>query len=105
SPATDRKVLAAMLKRYSQDIAPEFHPSFYKEINQKFKGDYAAYAEKLFSKSIFASEEALNAFLDKPKQKKLTKDPAYQAGLSVINQYRELIKMNQDAEQRIEQAS
>jgi hypothetical protein len=105
SAATDRKVLAAMLQRYAQDIAPEYHPSLYKDINKKFKGDYAAFADKLFSQSIFANEAALKAFLDKPRYKKLVKDPAYEAGLSVMDQYRELIKMNQDAEQRIAQAS
>jgi hypothetical protein len=105
SAGTDRKVLAAMLNRYAKDIPSEFHPSFYKEINKKFKGDYANYADKLFDQSIFASESALNDFLEKPKYKKLIKDPAYKAGISAMNQYRGLLKMNREAEQRIDEAS
>ena len=105
SPATDRKVLAAMLNRYAQDISPDYHPSFFKDINKKFKGNYTAYANQLFNKSVFSSEAALNTFLDKPRLKKLVNDPAYQAGISAIDQYRELFNMNRDAEQRIAEAS
>ncbi|GAO30606.1 hypothetical protein JCM15548_12893 [Geofilum rubicundum JCM 15548] len=105
SAGTDRKVLAAMLNRYALDIPSEYHPSLYKEINKKFKGNFVAYADKLFDQSIFASEAALNDFLDKPKHKKLIKDPAYKAGLSAMDQYRELLKMNREAGQHIDEAS
>jgi len=45
-------------------------------ISKKHKGNFQAYADKVFSKSIFTSLEDVNAFLDKPRSKTITKDPA-----------------------------
>ena len=105
STSTDKKVLAAMLKRYALEIDPEFYPSLYIEITKKFKGDYEAYANKLFNNSIFANEQKLEAFLENPKYTKLMKDPAYKAGISATEKYRELYNMNKDASERISEAS
>lgn len=105
SAPTDQKVLAAMLARYAQDIESQFWPDFYKEVNKKYKGDYAKYAARLFNKSFFTSPDALEAFLAKPSLKKLRKDPAYQAGRSVSKQYNKLLGMNREAQQQIDNAS
>lgn len=105
STPTDQKVLAAMLARYAQDIESQFWPDFYKDLNKKYKGDYAKYAARLFNKSFFTSPDALEAFLAKPSLKKLRKDPAYQAGRSVSKQYNKLLGMNREAQQQIDNAS
>ena len=105
STPTDQKVLAAMLTRYAQDIESQFWPDFYKDLNKKYKGDYAKYAARLFNKSFFTSPDALEAFLAKPSLKKLRKDPAYQAGRSVSAQYSRLLGMNREAQQQIDNAS
>lgn len=105
STPTDQKVLAAMLTRYAQDIENRFLPDFYKDLNKKYKGDYAKYAARLFNKSFFTSPDALEAFLAKPSLKKLRKDPAYQAGRSVSAQYSRLLGMNREAQQQIDNAS
>ena len=72
---TDQKIAAALFQLYFEDVPQEFHPDILAEINKKFKGDFTKYAEFLFEKSVFSSEEKLNAFLDNPKLKVLKKDP------------------------------
>ncbi len=74
---TDQKTLAGLYQMYADDIPEDQLPEFFKEITKKYKGDFNAYAADIFEKSIFTSEEKVNAFLDDPKAKKLAKDPAY----------------------------
>ncbi|MBE9481063.1 MAG: S46 family peptidase [Bacteroidetes bacterium] len=74
---TDEKVMAAMLKIYNKNVPKEMHSEHFNKIVKKFKGDFKAYAEYLFNKSIFTSPEKINAFLDDPKFKTLDKDPAF----------------------------
>ncbi len=67
NPPTDKKSMKAMLKLYRDDIPAKFHPDFYANVvDKKFKGDIDKFVDDLFAKSIFASEEKLNAFLNKP---------------------------------------
>jgi len=72
----DRELLGALLEMYYEDIPADQQPEMLAEINKKYKGDFSAYSNKLFDKSIFASAEKVNAFLDKPSAKALDKDPA-----------------------------
>src|SRR5690554_1914394 len=89
-----------MLARYAQDIESQFWPDFYKDLNKKYKGDYAKYAARLFNKSFFTGPAACEAFLAKPSVNKLPKDPAYQAGRSVSKQYSKLLGINLEAQQQ-----
>jgi hypothetical protein len=90
SASTDQKIAAAMFKLYFEDVPEEFHPDILAEINKKFKGDFGKYAKFLFEKSVFSSEEKLNAFLDKPNLKILKKDPALLASRSITKKAQEL---------------
>ncbi len=83
----DKAILAAMFKAYSEDVPEGFHPDIFKEIEKKFKGDWNKYAEYVFNKSVFSSEEKLNAFLEKPKLKTLESDPAVLAFKSLYGAY------------------
>jgi len=74
---TDEKLLAAMLQLFSQDVQVKNQPKLLTELNRKYKGDFSAYAHKLFRESIFTSKEKIDAFLMKPSFKVLHKDPAY----------------------------
>ena len=79
-PATDKIVLAAMLKLYHDSIDQRLHPAFYETIRTKYKGNYTTYAEMVFKKSVFTNEERLISFLENfshKSAKKLFKDPAY----------------------------
>jgi hypothetical protein len=71
----DRQMLAEMLEEYYNNV-PKFQQPEMLENIRNSKGGFEAYADKLFNKSIFVSEESVNSFLDKPSAKKIEKDPA-----------------------------
>ena len=91
----DEEVAKTMLTEYLEHQPADFRPAFLNEIT-----DVDAYVERLFSRSMFASEEKVNRFLDtfKPsKVKKLRKDPALMAYQSMIGFYREEVNPNMSA--------
>ncbi len=92
--ATDQKVTAALLALYHDNINSEFHPSFFDEVESKYKGDFDAYAKKLFEKTVFADQEKLEEFLAKPNLKKLEKDPAFEATLSIYEEASKIAQAN-----------
>jgi hypothetical protein len=80
---TDRTMTKAMIRLYMDDIDPVYWPDFYSLIDKKFKGNVDAFVDDMFTKSVFTSQEKLNAFLDKPSLKAIEKDPAYIVANSV----------------------
>ena len=84
NPPTDNKSVKAMLKVYRADISTKFLPDFYSNIvDKKFKGDIDKFVDDMFAKSIFVSEEKLNAFLSKPVLKTIENDPGYLTSTSI----------------------
>lgn len=81
---TDHKATKAMYKLFMEDVDPEFYPDFIKTIQTKYKGDSDRYVDEMFEKSIFISQDKLNAFLASPTLKTLQKDLAYIAGSSTM---------------------
>ncbi|MFP4469762.1 MAG: S46 family peptidase [Bacteroidales bacterium] len=71
----DRNLLASMLQIYYENVPKGQQPEMLEEINKKYKGNFVAYADKVFDKSIFAGKESVNDFLNNPKTKKIEKDP------------------------------
>lgn len=80
---TDQATTKAMMKLYKADIDPKYWPSFYALIDTKFKGNIDAFVDNIFAKSIFVSQDKLNAFLVAPSVKVLQKDPAYIVAKSI----------------------
>lgn len=95
--ATDKDILSATSAMIINDISSESLPDFYSsKMYQKAKGNTVndkcvSMAETIFKKSILADKEKLRAFLQKPKFKKLDKDPGVQYVLSIISWYRSQI--------------
>ncbi|TKG92431.1 S46 family peptidase [Puteibacter caeruleilacunae] len=77
NPDTDRKVFAALVKMYKDNVDPKYLPEIYQTIEKKYKGDYEAFADYVFSKSMFASHDKFMHGLRNLKCKTLGKDPAY----------------------------
>jgi hypothetical protein len=77
-----------MIAYYSNDIDKAFHPDYLKKLNKKFKGNYTAMAEWVFKKSMMDDKDEVLKFLNKPKAKKLQKDPAYKLLKEFIQLYR-----------------
>jgi uncharacterized protein YeeX (DUF496 family) len=82
--STDKKLAVALYEFFSQDIPQDLQPKEFKDLVAKNKNDYAKMVDKMFSKSIFTSEERLNAFLNEPSKKVLDKDPVYQMTMSFL---------------------
>ena len=75
--ATDVKMLAAMLQLYYDDVPKDLQPAYLAKIHQKYKGDFTAYANAVFSKTIFGSKNKVDLFLANPNLKSLQNDPAW----------------------------
>lgn len=82
---TDAKITAALLKVYDENVDPVYHPQFLKNIKSKYKGDFDAFTEKMFARTIFASKSDMQEFLDNPKSRTLKKDMALQAAIDIFD--------------------
>jgi hypothetical protein len=81
---TDNKSTKAMLKLYRADVPAKFHPDFYANVvDKKYKGNIDKFVDDMFSKTVFASESKLMAFLDKPVLKTIENDPVYLTSTSI----------------------
>ncbi len=50
--ALDIEALAVLLRNYREHVPEKYQPSFYKKIDGEFGGDYAAYVQAVWDKSI-----------------------------------------------------
>lgn len=99
---TDRQIFEKVfLDLYPKYCPVEFQPSVLREIQANYYGNYQKYADKLYSKSIFASQLKVNEFLDDFTIKsieKVKKDPGMVLFSSLMDNYSntivpELMKM------------
>ena len=75
--ATDRDVFAAMTKMYMEKTPADLHPEYLDKMVKKFKNNYTAFADYVFTKSHFSSAAKAKSFLADPQLKSLEKDPAF----------------------------
>jgi len=73
----EKKVLATVLKHLVEDLDHAYLPQDLLTMSAKFKGDFAAFADDVWKKSVFVSKEKLAKFLNAPSLKTLQKDPVY----------------------------
>lgn len=94
--ATDKKILAAMLKMYREGAGKDFQPEFYTAVfDKEFKGDYLAFVDEAYSKSVFTDKKKMMDFFTgftSKKEKKLKKDPLYKMFESFIDVYANVVK-------------
>ena len=81
---TDQKLAAALFKIYQKNVAPQYHPPFFRLVATKYGNDFEKYTRELYGKSIFGSQERLVKFFESPKAKTLEKDPLFQASLEIF---------------------
>lgn len=84
---TDKRLFAEMLRMYYEGVPFEFRPGIFKTVETKYKGNFNAFAENAYRTSIFASEDRVNKFLEKPNARTLEKDLIYQTITSVYGDY------------------
>lgn len=73
----EKKVLATVLKHLVEDLDHAYLPQDLLTMSAKFKGDFNAFADDVWKKSVFVSKEKLAKFLNAPSLKTLQKDPVY----------------------------
>ena len=52
----DRNLLASMMDMYNENVPLDQQPVYLLEMDNKYKGDFQAYADDVFEKSIFAEK-------------------------------------------------
>ncbi|MBO5823558.1 MAG: S46 family peptidase [Prevotella sp.] len=77
--ALDKEVYAALLANYRKHVDPKYLPNFYKTIDSKFGGDYTAYVNHLYDKSLLM-KNGKKIYVNK---KAFKNDLAVQMGLDI----------------------
>ncbi|NTW23452.1 MAG: S46 family peptidase [Lentimicrobium sp.] len=77
NPATEEKIVAAILELYRQDVPADALPDIFNLIDKKYKGDVNLFAKKMFETSVLTTREKYEAFLAKPSIKVFENDLAY----------------------------
>jgi hypothetical protein len=85
---TDQKLAGRLMQLYAERTNSRFHPQFFATVKSKFRGDFSRYAERMFSRTIFADQAKLQAFLNNPSRKVLDKDPAFTAAGDIFDMFR-----------------
>ena len=79
--ATDCELMAALLKNYRAQVTDaDYLPALYKTIDEKFNGNYTAYAQALYKKSVLM-KSAKPIYINK---KSYHKDLGVQYGLDLM---------------------
>lgn len=99
---TEQKLMAALFDYVYKNMNTQYHPSFMNDVQKKYKGDFCKYVQLMMKKSVFASKEKLDAFLEKPNLKVLKSDLAMLTGISIFQKYRELSILMQQASEHLD---
>lgn len=101
----DTRLFATLFSIYNENVNPDLHPDIIEMINKKYKGDYRKFAQEMLQKSVFMSEEKLNAFIENPDCKKLDKDLAYMAGKSFYEMWIKLSAYTNEMKENLAQGN
>lgn len=82
--ALDKDVTIVLLNLFYNDIE-NYVPDMVATIGEKNNGDFTAWVEEAFQKSIFTDKERMEKWFNKPKR--LDKDPIYALAMSFVNEY------------------
>ena len=85
--ATDKEILAALMRNYRAQITnTNYLPAFYKTVDEKFHGDYTAYVNALYKKSVLMKNGKPLYF----NKKSYNKDLGVQYGLDLTELYAQI---------------
>ncbi len=86
--ALDRDVTIALLNLFYKDVNHDQLPSIIRKVGDKAHGDFTAFVDNAFAKSIFVDPDKLYAWLENPKS--LSKDPIYALMYNILESYWDL---------------
>lgn len=92
----DRKVAKVLIPLYASKVSAEILPTFYETIKNDFNGDYNAYIDACYDKSIFANEENFNKFISNPTVEAIENDLMVQYSKAKAESALELISKVSD---------
>ena len=92
----DQDVTAALLALFYKNIPAELMPSEVLRIGNENDGDFTAWTEKAFKKSIFTDKARLEKWMERPKS--LTKDPIFALTMNIIESYQVLYARYEEAQ-------
>ena len=83
--ALDRDVTIALLNLFYKDVNPAQLPATIKKVGDKNHGDFTAFVDNAFAKSIFVDQAKMEAWLNNPKS--MSKDPIYALMYDILQSY------------------
>ncbi len=89
----DRDATIALLNLFYKDVDHNQLPATIKKIGDKTGGDFTAFVNNAFAKSIFVDQAKLKAWLENPKP--IAKDPIFALMQEIVNSY---IALGEEAE-------
>jgi hypothetical protein len=81
----DRDATIALLNLFYKDVDPSQLPATIKKVGDKTGGDFTAFVNNAFAKSIFVDKAKLTAWLENPKP--IAKDPIFALMQEIVNSY------------------
>ncbi|WP_430300591.1 S46 family peptidase [Rapidithrix thailandica] len=100
-PETDKRVLAAMLELFANEIDPAKHPQVYTQIQNDYKGDYSAFVEDIFASSMFASEDKLNEYMQSLDPEMIKSDIGMRTFFSFLQSYFGMVPVLKQVEENV----
>ena len=89
--ATDKKLWGSLNALYAEGVSPDLRPTIYETtVNGKYKGDYNAWTDYVYEKSVFVSEDRIMSLLNNFSAKSvkvIKKDPVYQLTNELYDAY------------------
>jgi hypothetical protein len=93
NPETEKKLMIALFEYAYKNMDKTYYPDFFAMVEKKYKGDFTKFVNDLFAKSLFATPEKMEKFLQSPNPDVLAKDMAMMIGESIYKQLDEVNKL------------
>jgi hypothetical protein len=102
--ATDKKLFVTLLTLYGENLETKWLAPEYIKLKNSCKGNFSAFADKIYDKSVFTDEVRFRNFItgfNSSSVSRLNKDPFYRLALDVSeflmsNVRPELVRLNND---------
>lgn len=102
---TDKKLYAALIKMFYEDISSDFHPSHFKSVYKSYKGDFEKYAQYAYANSAFASRAGVLSLLDAATYKKIDSDPIFEMMYSIVGGFKKYNTIYEQQQKELEKAN
>lgn len=85
---TDKKLFAALLRMFYEDVPRQFLPSVFFKVEKDYKGNFERFAEDAYKSSAFANLTGALSLLESPSYKRFDKDIIFNTMYSIYGALR-----------------